>query len=319
MSPQRPAIVIVSSVALVASVGVVETGQLGTVRIPRGSTEEHHEDLQRKEDAQRSAQERKTVEVINKPPLAATAIMKSFASDRTQPTSKHTSRDLITVLTLPSPRTSQRPLFSSPSYNILLSLSSSHSSRLCRTPSVVYTLVDRSTFRAQSLRRRSQAFRPTICYPFIHRVDLVASYWICPPSDQYRIPVSTPIPMTDFPSFVPLVSGKVHIVNATRVATLATHYSFFPIFDIGIPQTTEQGYPETIAYTEPLFNTMPALAKHFYRVLHNLFIYPYTPDFVMRYLRTRESFSAASWPHSLSSFPTSRSSIPMIQESPLAW
>ncbi|KAH8989790.1 hypothetical protein EDB86DRAFT_1859933 [Lactarius hatsudake] len=112
----------------------------------------------------------------------------------------------------------------------------------------------------------------------------------------------------------------MHIVNATRVATLATHYSFFPIFDIGIPQTNRsKGYPETIAYTEPLFNIMPALAKHFYRVLHNLFIYPYTPDFVMRYLRTRESFSAASWPHSLSSFPTSRSSIPMIQESPPAW
>ncbi|KAH8995847.1 hypothetical protein EDB86DRAFT_2920838, partial [Lactarius hatsudake] len=44
---------------------------------------------------------------------------------------------------------------------------------------------------------------------------------------------------------------------------------------------------------------MPALAKHFYRVLHNLFIYPYTPDFVMRYLRTCESFSAVPFiiPH----------------------
>ncbi|KAH8980797.1 hypothetical protein EDB92DRAFT_1972247 [Lactarius akahatsu] len=139
-----------------------------------------------------------------------------------------------------------------------------------------------------------------------------------PPSDQYRIPVSTLVPMTDFPSFAPLVSGKVHIVDATCVATLATHYSFFPIFDIGIPQTNRsKGYPEMIAYAEPLFNIMPGLPKHFYRVLHNLVIYPYTPDFVMRmrYLRIRESFSAASWPHSLSSFPTSRSGIPTIQES----
>ena len=61
--------------------------------------------------------------------------------------------------------------------------------------------------------------------------------------------------------------------------------------NIGIPQTNRgKGDPELIAYAEPLFNLMPALAERFYRVLHNLSMHPHTSDFVMRYLRTREDF-----------------------------
>ncbi|KAH9064457.1 nucleoporin Nup186/Nup192/Nup205 [Lactarius vividus] len=77
--------------------------------------------------------------------------------------------------------------------------------------------------------------------------------------------------------------------------------------NIGIPRTNRsKGGPETIAYAEPLFNIMPALAERFYRVLHNLSIHPHTSDFVMRYLRTRENFSVrqlAALPFKPPSFP----------------
>ncbi|KAH9166311.1 hypothetical protein EDB89DRAFT_2075903 [Lactarius sanguifluus] len=50
--------------------------------------------------------------------------------------------------------------------------------------------------------------------------------------------------------------------------------------NIGIPQTNRsKGDPETIAYAEPLFNIMPALAERFYRGLHNLSTHPHTSDF----------------------------------------
>ncbi|KAH9167109.1 hypothetical protein EDB89DRAFT_139304 [Lactarius sanguifluus] len=52
--------------------------------------------------------------------------------------------------------------------------------------------------------------------------------------------------------------------------------------NIGIPQTNRsKGDPETIAYAEPLFNIMPALAERFYRGLHNLSTHPHTSDFVI--------------------------------------
>ncbi|KAI9430020.1 hypothetical protein H4582DRAFT_2087722 [Lactarius indigo] len=67
--------------------------------------------------------------------------------------------------------------------------------------------------------------------------------------------------------------------------------SFFGTFDIGIPQTNKsKGNPELIAYTEPLFNIMPALAEHFYQGLHNPSIHPHTSDFVMHYICTYENF-----------------------------
>ncbi len=75
----------------------------------------------------------------------------------------------------------------------------------------------------------------------------------------------------------------------------------------GIPRTNRsKGDPELIAYAEPLFNIMPALAERFYRVLHNLSMHPHTSDFVMRYLRTREDFSVrqlAALPFKPPSFP----------------
>jgi nuclear pore complex protein Nup205 len=77
--------------------------------------------------------------------------------------------------------------------------------------------------------------------------------------------------------------------------------------NIGIPRThRSKGDPELIAYAEPLFNIMPALAERFYRVLHNLSMHPHTSDFVMRYLRTREDFSVrqlAALPFKPPSFP----------------
>ncbi len=77
--------------------------------------------------------------------------------------------------------------------------------------------------------------------------------------------------------------------------------------NIGIPRTNRsKGDPETIAYAEPLFNIMPALAERFYRVLHNLSMHPHTSDFVMRYLRTREDFSVrqlSALPFKPPSFP----------------
>ncbi|KAH9167418.1 hypothetical protein EDB89DRAFT_2125258 [Lactarius sanguifluus] len=92
-------------------------------------------------------------------------------------------------------------------------------------------------------------------------------------ADQYRIPAKC---TSSTPPALPLQS---HIL------------SFFRTFNIGIPRTNRsKGNPETIAYAEPLFNIMPALAECFYRVLHNLSIYCHTPDFMMRYLHLRESF-----------------------------
>ena len=77
--------------------------------------------------------------------------------------------------------------------------------------------------------------------------------------------------------------------------------------NIGIPRTNRsKGDPEVIAYAEPLFNIMPALAERFYRVLHNLSMHPHTSDFVMRYLRTREDFTVrqlAALPFKPPSFP----------------
>ncbi|KAI9446257.1 hypothetical protein H4582DRAFT_2052337 [Lactarius indigo] len=86
--------------------------------------------------------------------------------------------------------------------------------------------------------------------------------------------------------------------------------SFFGTFDIGIPQTNQsKGNPELIAYAEPLFNIMPALAEHFYRGLHNPSIHPHTSDFVMRYIRTYENFSA----HQLATLPFKVRVIPHSQ------
>ncbi|KAH9011263.1 hypothetical protein EDB85DRAFT_2160201 [Lactarius pseudohatsudake] len=199
-------------------------------------------------------------------------------------------------------------------------------------------------------------------------------------ADQHRASISAPIPLIDFPSFAPFVSGNLHVDDATRVATSAILHSFFHTFaspwtlivarspaplltffptpdvpssieigfllsstlyftfphlnshsfssrlrsatlhdiidwmNIGIPQTNRskgnpetiayaeplfnimpalaehfyrnfsvcqlsKGDPETIAYAEPLFNIMPALAERFYRVLHNLSTHPHTSDF----------------------------------------
>ncbi|KAF8272691.1 nucleoporin Nup186/Nup192/Nup205 [Lactarius quietus] len=77
--------------------------------------------------------------------------------------------------------------------------------------------------------------------------------------------------------------------------------------NIGIPRTNRsKGDLELVAFAEPLFNIMPALAERFYRVLHNLSMHPHTSDFVMRYLRTREDFfvrQLAALPFKPPSFP----------------
>ncbi len=61
--------------------------------------------------------------------------------------------------------------------------------------------------------------------------------------------------------------------------------------NMGIPRThRNKNDGELLSHTEPLFSVMPALAEHFYRVLHNLCMHRETSDFTMRYLRTREDF-----------------------------
>src|SRR6266404_3073141 len=56
------------------------------------------------------------------------------------------------------------------------------------------------------------------------------------------------------------------------------------------PTYNKSRIPTPSVPKEPLFSVMPALAEHFYRVLHNLCMHRETSDFTMRYLRTREDF-----------------------------
>ncbi|KAH9013478.1 hypothetical protein EDB85DRAFT_2219216 [Lactarius pseudohatsudake] len=261
--------------------------------------------------------------------------MDSVALDRMQPKFKHVEDS--TLESAPESKIAKKLQYSPPNlptvsflHSSRLSILSSKSCCLFR-PRVVVPVafigcprspiaskIRTATFRTQSLRRRPPAFHPStaICDPFI----------------SHRASISAPIPLIDFPSFAPFVSGNLHVVDATRVATSAILHSFFHTFaspwtlivaqspaplltffptpdvpssieigfllsstlyftfpylnshsfssrlrsatlhdiidwmNIGIPQTNRsKGNPETIAYAEPLFNIMPALAERFYR------------------------------------------------------
>ncbi|KAI0063325.1 hypothetical protein BV25DRAFT_416650 [Artomyces pyxidatus] len=63
--------------------------------------------------------------------------------------------------------------------------------------------------------------------------------------------------------------------------------------NMGVPRMNRKGKErehEAMLRTDPLFNTLPALAERLYRVVYQLCMHPRTSDFTMRYLRTREDF-----------------------------